>query len=36
MIAKGYQAYQQNSVMTASPKELILMLYKENEKYANY
>jgi len=26
-INKGYQTYQQNSVMTASPEELTLMLY---------
>lgn len=35
MIANGYQKYQQNSVMTASPKELILMLYNGAIKFCN-
>jgi len=35
MIPNGYQKYQQNSVMTASPKELILMLYNGAIKFCN-
>ncbi len=31
----GYQQYQQNAVMTASPKELILMLYNGAIKFCN-
>lgn len=35
MVTNGYQAYKQNSVMTASPKELILMLYNGAIKFCN-
>lgn len=35
MVANGYQKYQQNSVMTASPKDLILMLYNGAIKFCN-
>lgn len=31
----GYQQYQQNAVLTASPKELILMLYNGAIKFCN-
>lgn len=35
MVTGGYQKYQQNSVMTASPKELILLLYNGAIKFCN-
>lgn len=35
MVTGGYQKYQQNSVMTASAKELILMLYNGAIKFCN-
>lgn len=35
MVTGGYQKYQQNSIMTASPKELILMLYNGAIKFCN-
>lgn len=35
MVAGAYQKYQQNSIMTATPKELILMLYNGAIKFCN-
>lgn len=35
MLTRAYQQYQQNAVMTASPKELILMLYNGAIKFCN-
>ena len=35
MVTGGYQQYQQNAVMTASPKELVLMLYNGAIKFCN-
>ena len=35
MLAANYQKYQQNSVLTASPQELTLMLYNGAIKYCN-
>ena len=35
MLASNYQKYQQNSVLTASPQELTLMLYNGGIKFCN-
>ncbi len=35
MLANSYQKYQQNSVLTASPAELTLMLYNGAIKFCN-
>ena len=35
MLANNYQKYQQNSVLTASPQELTLMLYNGAIKFCN-
>ena len=35
MLASNYQKYQQNSVLTASPRELTLMLYNGGIKFCN-
>lgn len=35
MLASNYQKYQQNSVLTASPQELTLMLYNGAIKFCN-